>query len=216
MSFMPTAAFQIIPLVFPKITSPPPRLQLPAPQPASLLFHTFPDNLLPPAALSCSAGCPKGSSRAHPAFPGTQRLTWQEYILYSKLLRARTCLYEELWKVSCDIQIRNQEESLLLQECLRHSCCMSVFPYFLSFQRSFLKQLNLLLQGKDNQITKSTGRCTHAGSHLGLVKVDSIHRQLFCILKKFQVCLGWSHGSAEKERAWYSQNCCFSEDTDQT
>lgn len=77
---------------------------------------------------------------------------------------------------------------------------MSVFLYFLSFQSSFPKQANLLLQGKDHQITKSTGRSTHTGSHLGLVKVDSIHRKLFCILKKFQVCLGWSHGSVEKER----------------
>lgn len=78
--------------------------------------------------------------------------------------------------------------------------CVCVFTLSIYFKRSLLKQVNLLLQGKDNQITKSTGRCTHTDSHLGLVKVDSIHRQLFCILKEFQVCLGWSHGSGEREK----------------
>lgn len=71
----------------------------------------------------------------------------REYILYSKLLRARTFLYKELWKAPYDIEIiSNHKESLLLQECLKHSCSMCVFPHLLSFQRSSRKGRIIKLQ----------------------------------------------------------------------
>lgn len=69
----------------------------------------------------------------------------------------------------------------------------------IAFEGGYLKWVNLLLTREERSIYNIYSWCTHIDSHLGLVKVNSVHGQLFCILKKFQICLGWSHGSGERE-----------------